>query len=236
MKKYYLLILIVIFLSTGIALATGDGDVNTANLSTEDSVVGDDSMIEEGTRAQKEEALIIRTGRLNSTGGRIEGTEGVTMIKGDVEINAEKLLYHEERKRAEISGEVQLYHEKGEISSRLMEAWIDDDRYIFQEDVLMLQKLTDGEFNLRSSYLELLKEDNSFQAEKGVLIEYNGRILKGETVFYNDKEQTLELITNVHIEEENGDWVKSEKALFYLENEEFTAEGEVELELEITSN
>src|SRR5690554_1451619 len=110
------------------------------------------------------DTLIIKTGRLNSTEGQIEGTGGVTLLKEDVEVTGERLLYFEREKRAEISGGVNLVHEKGEITSNYMEAFIEDDKYIFQEEVEMLQRLADGDFNLKSPYLELLKVDNSFQA------------------------------------------------------------------------
>ena len=185
---------------------------------------------EEGSA--RKNALIIRTGRLNSTEGRIEGSDGVVLIKGDVEIKGEKLLYFEKEKRAEISGGIKLTHEKGEISSQSMEAFVEVDRYIFREEVKMLQRLEEGDFNLSSPYLELLKESNSFRASRGVVINFKGRTLKGEEVFYNDQEETLELVKNVYIEEDNGDWVKSERAVFYLKTEEFIAEGNVELELD----
>ncbi|MFP4017486.1 MAG: hypothetical protein ACLFUI_10690, partial [Halanaerobiales bacterium] len=115
-------------------------------------------------------------------------------------------------------------------------AWINEDRYIFEDDVDMIQNLDDGEFSLLSPYLELMKEDNSFKANKGVVIEYNGRTLKGDEVLYNDQEETLELISNVYIEEEDGDWVRSKRAVFYLKTEEFSAEGDVELEIDISSD
>jgi len=183
--------------------------------------------------AEKEESLVMKVGHFEKKEEKIIGTGGVIVLKGDIEINAKQLTYYEEEKRAEITNDVHLVHDKGEISSNTMEAWLEDDRYIFQDNVKMVQNLTDGKFNLTSPYLVLLKEDNSFQAERGVVIDYNERTLKGEKVLYNDQEETLELIGNVYIEEENGDWVKSENAIFYLETEEFNAEGGVELEIKI---
>lgn len=183
-----------------------------------------------------EDSLIIKTSYLVRKDDIIESTNGITIVKGDVEIDAEHGLYYRDEKKAEMSGNVVLLHNKGEISSQRMTAWINEDRYIFNEEVLMLQNLDDGQFNLKSKFLELMKEDNSFTARQDVIIEYNERTLKGDEVLYNDQEQTLELISNVYIEEENGDWVRSERALFDLETEEFTAEGNVELEIDITSD
>ncbi|MFW6021984.1 MAG: LptA/OstA family protein [Halanaerobiaceae bacterium] len=179
------------------------------------------------------EKLIIRTSILNSTEGKIEGSGGMTMIKGDVEINAERGIFHEEDDLAEISENVLLTHIDGEITSEEMEAYIKEDRYVFRQNVNMTQQLDDGQFTLESPYLELFQEDNSFEANQGVVINYNERTLKGDDVFYDDQEQTLELVGNVYIEEEDGDWVESNRAIFYLETEQFTAEGDVSLELEI---
>lgn len=187
----------------------------------------------EENKVEKEEFLIMKVGHFEKKEEKIVGKGGVTLLKGNVEIKAEEVLFFEEEKRAEILDNVYLIHDKGEIYSDIMEAWLSEDRYIFQNNVKMIQNLADGKFNLKSPYLELLKEDNSFKAEKGVVINYNGRTLKGDRVLYNDQEEILELIDNVYIEEDNGDWVKSEKAIFYLETEEFNAEGGVELEIKI---
>ncbi len=234
MKRVLIVGFIMVLVFSGLLNADG---VKAAESTVDNGAeVVDSNTSVEGDDQAEEETLVIKTGHLNSTDGRIEGTNGMTLVKGDVEINAEQLIYYEDEKRAEIEGDVLLIHDKGEISSEIMEAWINEDRYVFRNNVRMLQNLDDGEFSLKSPYLELMKEDNSFTANQGVVIEYNGRILKGEEVLYNDQEQTLELIANVHIEEDNGDWVRSERALFYLETEEFTAEGSVELELDITSN
>ncbi|MFP4662343.1 MAG: LptA/OstA family protein [Halanaerobiales bacterium] len=188
---------------------------------------------EEGGNSTGEDSLIIKTSRVSTSDDIIKGSDGITMIKGDVEINAIEGLYYENENRAELEGDVILSHDKGEINSKKMETRINEDRYIFEDEVSMIQHLDDGAFTLESPYLELMKEDNSFKANKGVVIVYNGRTLKGDEVFYNDQEETLELISNVYIEEEDGDWVRSKQAVFYLKTEEFSAEGEVELEIGI---
>ena len=233
MKRILIVSFIMVFLSSGFLFT---GTVKAAESTAGNAEMAESNASVEGNGQAEEETLIIKTGLLKSTDGKIEGTNGMTLVKGDVEINSEQGIYYEDERRAEIEGDVILVHDKGEISSETMEAWINDDRYIFKENVNMLQGLEDGEFSLKSPYLELLKEDNSFTANQGVVIEYNGRTLKGEEVLYNDQKQTLELISNVLIEEDNGDWVRSDRALFYLETEEFTAEGSVELELDIASD
>ncbi|MFW5986118.1 MAG: hypothetical protein ACOCQH_02030 [Halanaerobiales bacterium] len=182
-----------------------------------------------------EETLIIRTGHLKQSGDKIEGTGGITMIKGDVNITGNRGIFFEEEEKAEISGDVLLEHDKGRIESQEMMGWIQQDRYIFEKNVSLIQQLDDGSFDLEAPYLELLTVDNSFQAREGVVIEYNERTLKGNEVDYNDNEQTLSLSGNVYIEEEDGDWVRSETAIFYLDTEEFNADGSVELEIKISS-
>lgn len=218
LKKLVIIALVFIFAFTGFVLA-------------EEGQSGDDT----NTEKSKQERLVIKTGHLHHSEGRIEGTDGITMIKGDVKINATRGIYFDEEEKAEVFGNVILDHDKGQIKSKEMIGWIKQDKYIFKKEVKLVQELDDGQFILEAPYLELLSEDNSFQARQGVVIEYNDRTLKGDDVDYNDEEQTLGLSGNVYIEEKDGDWVKSNKAIFYLETEEFDAEGNVELEIDIST-
>jgi lipopolysaccharide assembly outer membrane protein LptD (OstA) len=115
-------------------------------------------------------------------------------------------------------------------------ALLDQDEYIFSGEVVLLQLLEEDDFQLETPFLKLLTGDNSFSVEKGAVIYYDQRRLEADLVTYNDQEQTLKLVNNVRIEEENGDWIKSQQAIFYLDSGEFIADGEVELELDISSN
>ncbi|MEJ6951251.1 hypothetical protein [Natronospora cellulosivora (SeqCode)] len=196
-------------------------------------VFGESNDLEESSENNLRDSLIIRTGRLVNKDNSNEFREGMTMIRGDIQIESEWGIFYERENKAEIFDNVRLRHSKGEIRSGSMIALLDDDKYIFEDDVRMLQKLDDGEFTLLAPYLELMEEDNSFEANQGVVIDYSGRIIKADDVIYNAQEELMELFNNVYIEEENGDWVKSEKAIFYLDRNEFIAKDGVELEIQL---
>jgi len=182
---------------------------------------------------ESSEKILIKAGKLHYLDDRYEGTGGVTFIKGDTEVTGEQGVLYEAENRADLTGGVFLEHDKGEIKAARLSAWLKEDRYLFKEEVSLLQKLEDGDFSLEAPELEVMLDTDSFKATQGAIVRYNNRTLKGDTVIYNDQEQTLELTDNVLIEEEDGDWIKCARALFYLETEEFIAEGSIELELEI---
>jgi lipopolysaccharide assembly outer membrane protein LptD (OstA) len=189
------------------------------------------------TEAREEEKTIhIRAGYLRYTEDYIEITGGVTIIKGDNEITAPQGVYYREEKKVELTEGVNLTHDQGEIKACRLTALLDQDEYIFSGEVVLLQLLEENDFQLETPFLKLLTGDNSFSVEKGAVIYYDQRRLEADLVTYNDQEQTLKLVNNVRIEEENGDWIKSQQAIFYLDSGEFIADGEVELELDISSN
>lgn len=255
MKKLMIVFLIVMLL-TGVLLSGALPLVNGRALAGEDKSEssGEDQEKASGEGQEKVsgevqenqskasgessgETIHIRAGRLNYMEERIEVRGGITIIKGDNNITAPRGIYFKEESRAELEGDVLLKHSKGEIKSLEMTALLTEDKYIFRRKVELKQQLEkEGGLQLETSYLVLFAKDKSFTAEQGVVISYDQRILKADRATYNDREQTLKLTGNVYIEEESGDWVKSRQATFYLETGEFSADGEVELELKISSN
>jgi len=175
------------------------------------------------TEAREEEKTIhIRAGYLRYTEDYIEITGGVTIIKGDNEITAPQGVYYREEKKVELTEGVNLTHDQGEIKACRLTALLDQDEYIFSGEVVLLQLLEENDFQLETPFLKLLTGDNSFSVEV---------TLQKETLSPLAKESD-----EVKIEEENGDWIKSQQAIFYLDSGEFIADGEVELELDISSN
>lgn len=222
MKKIFIFGLIVLLFTTMIfAEENSNGETPDENL----------EQTEESVEDPGRDTLFINTGSVYRREDLMEVTDGITIIKGSNEIEAEWAYYYEDESRAEIFENVVLKHDRGEINSDNMVAYLTTDRYIFEDNVIMMQLLDDGDFTLEAPYLELLQEENTFEAKQGVVIDYKGRALKGNEVFYNGEEETLELINDVYIEEENGDWVRSERSIFYLDSGEFNAIGSVEMEI-----
>ncbi len=188
---------------------------------------------EEAGNADNSEKILIKAGKLHYLDDRYEGSGGVIFIKGDTKVTGESGVLFKEDNRADLSGGVFLEHDKGEIKADRLTAWLKEDRYLFKDRIDLMQKLEEGDFTLEAPELEVMLTEDSFTATKGVVIEYNNRTLNGDTVIYDGQEQTLELTGNVLIEEKDGDWIRCAKALFYLDTEEFLAEGSIELELEL---
>lgn len=194
---------------------------------------------EANTGATGNETVHIRPGRLYYTEDRMEMSEGVVIYKGEADerITALSGVYYQQENKALLKGAVVLEHAAGTINSAEMTAFLAEDRYIFTKGVEMDQELEDQtDFTLEARELVLNTNDNSFVAEGEVLIRHNDRVLKGDHVAYNDLAETLELTGNVLIEESGGDWIKCEHAVFELKTDQFTAENNIELEIEITSN
>lgn len=209
--KRIISVFLILIIMTGVIAAESEGAV-------EGEVVGQDSMI-------------IKFDYVKNKDDVIQIKDGIEIIKGDITINAERGDYYKKEDKAELAGDILLEHENGQIESTEMTGWLKNDKYIFNNNVKLLQRLDDGEFNLESTNLEMDAEDKSFTAKKEVVIDYNQRILKSDTAVYNDKEQTLTLSDNVLIEE-NNDWIKGSRAVFNLETEEFTVDkGQMELTL-----
>lgn len=184
----------------------------------------------------EEDAIIVKASQVHYKEDSFKGEGGITLVKRDIIARAEEGEYFKNENRAVLVNEVEVEYDKGNVKADKMTALLKVEEYTFNNNVVLKHQLEDGEFDLKSPYLLMYFTDNSFEARKGVVIDYNGRTLKGDNVDYNDQEQLLELSGNVYIEEDNGDWVKGNQAVFYLETEEFTVDGGVELEIKITSN
>lgn len=187
--------------------------------------------------SETDETVHIRAGLLKYVENKIEFSKGTTIYKEENTVTAPRGIYYKEEKRIVLEGGVSLKHNDGDIEAEIMEAWLEEDKYIFKDQVDLLQRLDSGkEFSLSSPYLELYMDDNSFKANRGVTIKYDNRLLKSERVIYNPEDEILELSENAHIQEDNGDWIRSSKVIFYLDTGDFTADGDVELEIQLTDS
>ena len=184
---------------------------------------------------QSSDAVHIRAGRLRQTDELVELREGVTIIRGDNEITAEWAELFRDEDRAVLYEGVELVHSDGEVSGELLTIYLDEDEYIFEEQVELWQRDEDDpedELYLQTSYLELFGEDNSFWTDQGVVIDYDRRSVTGDIADYDGTARELELLENVHLEEEDGDWIKGPRAVFYFGDQEgFIMDGGIEMEL-----
>ena len=189
---------------------------------------------EENSDSEGKKSVHTSAERLEYKEERVILTGNVVIIRDENRITSDNAELFRDENRAEIEDNVKAEYNQGTVNSRRLSAYMEEDRYVFEEDVVLVHNTAGGdEMTLESPYLELFTEDNSFNARDDVVINYQGRILKADNADYNGKTEILTLVDNVEIED-NGDWIRSEKAEFDLASEdEFTAEGAVELEFEI---
>ncbi|MCK8825650.1 LPS export ABC transporter periplasmic protein LptC [Fuchsiella alkaliacetigena] len=187
---------------------------------------------------QASEAVHIRAGYLRQVDDLVELKEGVTIIRGDNEITAEWAELFRDEDKAVLYDGVKLVHSEGEIVGEQLTIFLEDEEYIFENQVELWQR--DGEDDedelyLQTSYLELFGEDNSFWTDQGVVIEYDRRLVTGDIADYDGTKRELELLENVHLEEEDGDWIKGPRAVFYFGDEKgFIMDGGIKMEIRLS--
>ncbi|KXS40925.1 MAG: lipopolysaccharide export system protein LptA [Candidatus Frackibacter sp. T328-2] len=187
--------------------------------------------------AKENDTVHLRAGRLKYIGDKIEISNGVTIIKGKYTIKAPRGKIYKEKNKAVLTDGISLKSNQGDINSQEMIGLLDEDKYIFKRDVKLFNKTNnDQEFQLSTSYLEMYGNEESFQTDQGVIIDYDNKEIKAKKAIYNDKEQTLVLENDVQIKEGNGDWIEGSRAVFYLDSKEdnFIIEKNVEVEMELS--
>ncbi len=184
---------------------------------------------------EEKETVFIKAGHMKYVENIIEFENGVEIKRDETLMNAPSGNYNKDKKQALLENGVKVKYDKGNVESKTMTGFLNEDKYIFKQEVVLNHTLEDEKtFKLQAPYLEMLSKTNSFTAKQGVIINHDGRILKSKTADYEDENEILKLSGDVYIKED-GDWIKSDKAEFNLgsEKEEFTADGNVELELDI---
>ncbi|MFW6278974.1 MAG: hypothetical protein ACOC2G_02180 [Bacillota bacterium] len=193
---------------------------------------------EESVEETNEETVQLKAGFLEYLEDTIELSEGITITKGEITVLARQGEYFREEKKAELEEEVEMSFEQGEIISRELTALLQENRYVFQQEVQFTRNEGEREFILRAPYLELNQDEDTFAAREGVEIEYDERELIANEADYEGETEELVLTGDVLIEETNGDWISGDRAVFFLDEEgdnNFEVEGNVELEVDISS-
>ncbi|ADQ13937.1 LptA/OstA family protein [Halanaerobium hydrogeniformans] len=209
-RVLYILIILVIFsLSIGAEEVVEPRESQSVYINAESlSYQEEKTILSGGVRIRKADTLI-------------------TALTGDL-FRSEQRIFLEDDIRAE--------YPDGIVTASFLNAFLNEEEYIFEETVLLNYRLSAEKdiLVLTSQYLKLFGSDNSFTAEKDVEIDYEGQNFRGDRADYDGQTEILLLSGNVEIEED-GDWIKSDRASFNLaEGEEgYTAEGNVELMIRI---
>jgi len=158
----------------------------------------------------------------------------LVITQEDITLTAEEADFDVDKKIGNIKGEIKLVQTDITITGENLEAYLNDKRYIFQEKVKLIQERKDKddkEDNIiwNCKKLEIYTDTRDLTATGEVKILKKDYTITAEEAVYNDKEQTINLIGKVRIEEkEGGRWISGDKAVFYIETERLEVEGNVQ--------
>jgi len=158
----------------------------------------------------------------------------VVITQEDITLTAQEADFDVDKKIGSIKGDIKLVQTDITITGETLEAYLNDKRYIFQEKVILIQERKDKEekednITWNCNNLEIFTDTQDLTATGEVKILKKDYTITAEKAIYNDKEQKIDLIGKVRIEEkEGGRWISGDKAVFYIETERLEVEGNVQ--------
>jgi len=159
-------------------------------------------------------------------------TGNVIITQEDIILTAQEADFDVDKKIGNIKGEIKLVQTDITITGEMLEAYLNDKRYIFQEKVILIQERKDKEekednITWNCNNLDILTDTQDLTATGEVKIFKKDYTITAEKAIYNDKEQKITLESKVKIEEEGGRWITGDKAVFYIDSERLEVEGNV---------
>jgi len=157
----------------------------------------------------------------------------VIVTQEDITLTAQGADFDVDKKIGQIKGDIKLVQSDITITGENLEAFLNDKKYIFQEKVILVQERKDKEekednITWNCNNLEIFTDTQDLTATGEVKIFKKDYTITAEEAIYNDKEQKIDLIGKVRIEEkEGGRWITGDKAVFYIDSERLEVEGNV---------
>ncbi|GAF71463.1 unnamed protein product [marine sediment metagenome] len=157
----------------------------------------------------------------------------VIITQEDITLTAQEADFDVDKKIGQIKGDIRLVQSDITITGETLEAFLNDKKYIFQGKVILVQERKDEEdkkdnITWNCNNLEIFTDTQDLTATGEVKILKKDYTITAEEAIYNDKEQEINLIGKVRIEEkEGGRWITGDKAIFYIETERLEVEGNV---------
>ncbi|MGM0420557.1 MAG: LPS export ABC transporter periplasmic protein LptC [Bacillota bacterium] len=189
-----------------------------------------------GAASPASASVQIRSGRLDYQEDLIELSQGVTIFWKDYEITSERGEIDRPNSIAHLYENIEVLFERGHINSKNLTIYLDEDELVFTEEVyLNYQREEDDEpLELTSSKLVYDSETGGFELEEPLEINQPNRKIKAGAGSFSEEEEVFNFRSGVEITEEDGDTITSDTARLDLsEGDIFTAEGDVEIELDL---
>lgn len=165
-------------------------------------------------------------------------TGNVRITQEDIILTALEAEFDVDKKIGQIKGDIKMVQSDINITGDFLEAYLNDKRYIFSENVKLIQERIDEEESEDNiiwdcNNLEIFTDTRNLTATENVKILKSDYTITAETAVYNDAEEKIDLTGNVRIEEESGRWISGNEAVFYIENERLEVQGNVQSGIEL---
>jgi lipopolysaccharide assembly outer membrane protein LptD (OstA) len=157
----------------------------------------------------------------------------VVIIQEDTTLTAGQASFNVDTKVGQIIENVQLVKEDITITGETLEAFLNDKRYIFENQVELIQEREDdsGEpdnVNWLCQKLEIYTDTKNMTATGEVKITKKDYTITAQEAIYNDAEDKISLTGQVKIEEvENDRQISGEQAVFYIDDDKLEVTGNV---------
>ena len=219
-RKNILLSILVIIIMCVITLLLAAQEQVINEVGTEKK---DDSTVEltaEQVNYDKENDLMIFIGN-------------VVILQEDTTLTAGMASFNVDTKIGQISENVKLVKEDITITGEKLEAFLNDKKYIFEEQVELLQQREDSkgeEDNItwQCQRLEIQTDTKDMTATGEVVISKKDYTITAQKAIYSDAEDKITLIDGVKIEElANDRKISGEQAIFHIGNDKLEVTGSV---------
>ena len=157
----------------------------------------------------------------------------VVIIQEDTTLTANQASFNVDTKIGDISENVRLLKEDFTINGDKLQAYLNDKRYIFENQVELVQERESdsGEpdnVTWNCQKLEIFTDTKNMTASGEVVISKQDYTITAEEAIYNDSEDKISLTGQVKIEEiENNRQISGERAVFYIGEDKLEVTGNV---------
>jgi lipopolysaccharide assembly outer membrane protein LptD (OstA) len=129
----------------------------------------------------------------------------VIITQEDITLTAQEADFDVDKKIGQIKGDIKLVQSDITITGEILEAFLNDKKYIFQEKVILIQERKDKEekednITWNCNNLEIFTETQDLTATGEVKILKKDYTITAEKAVYNDKEQKITLTGKIRIE------------------------------------
>ena len=157
----------------------------------------------------------------------------VVIIQEDTTLTAAQASFNVDTKVGQITDSVKLVKEDITINGETLEAFLNDKRYIFENQVELIQEREDSagepdDVKWLCQKLEIFTDTKNMTATGEVKITKKDYTIIAKEAVYNDAEDKISLTGQVTIEEVDNDrQISGDQAVFYIDNDKLEVTGNV---------